>query len=635
MIFHFLRKQKAVPTTVNCALAITFFWLLFDLTLRFVVFGESTQPFMAQLYNQSILLSFFGAFILLYMAVIAYKLYRPFGILVGIVSATAYTLDLVSNIFTYKYLYTYFSGFHLGYVVQDPEYIVNALKTYLTISEIIGLPIVMGLFFLPFLTVFKKTTMLNFDWRPLWVLAPVLIMYVAVFLTMTPDSQHFIVLPNVNSSVQIVEYIKNYIDDEEGRETVLKDTPKMALPKKQFPTDELNTIVLIINESWSRDHFTPIDPNTTGMPKLISRLLAEKNEYFLFNSAFANSTATDLSWPAIMTGISPHQPYNTLMYFPLISNLTNNAGFDSVIFSSWRLEWANMWPFLQGGGFDVIIGASQIGAEIVNDLGIDDMITANQVRNFLIGVPKEKPLFLVFGTNSLHKPYQQTSSLLPDAKNYSNPYMNALGILDESIDVVLDALKEIGRYDKSLIFITADHGDGILSKNEIPRLTSFYDYFTKIPFVVKVPKNLNIDAKKHLSINVDQNVQNLDIAPTIAHLLGYCTGALKKDLCESYLGSSLFQNIKSDRVLLAINTNDVRKWVPEGFGIYQDHYRIVFSSLEPNLKGFNVRSDPFQTTDIWKNLPLELKEKVKDLVTTQKHFHRVFSAYGSMKDFEQ
>jgi len=67
--------------------------------------------------------------------------------------------------------------------------------------------------------------------------------------------------------------------------------------------------------------------------------------------------------------------------------------------------------------------------------------------------------------------------------------------VDEQFGKLVQALKDVGIYDDCAIFVMSDHGDfvgdyGMAEKAQ----SSFEDCLTKVPFLVKPPKNIPVDA---------------------------------------------------------------------------------------------------------------------------------------------
>ena len=93
-------------------------------------------------------------------------------------------------------------------------------------------------------------------------------------------------------------------------------------------------------------------------------------------------------------------------------------------------------------------------------------------------------------------------------------HMMQTAYVDKLMGLVVDRLKQQGLYDQSLVIITADHGVSFWP-GTFPRVTeekSLYDVGL-VPLFVKPPK---LKAPQV----VERNVQNIDILPTIADVVG-------------------------------------------------------------------------------------------------------------------
>lgn len=96
---------------------------------------------------------------------------------------------------------------------------------------------------------------------------------------------------------------------------------------------------------------------------------------------------------------------------------------------------------------------------------------------------------------------------------------------DNAIGCLLTELGKVGVYDDTLIIITADHGDEFNEHGELGHSAKLYDELLRVPLIIKWPGS-------HGCTVIDQQVQLLDIAPTILDFLG-----LEKP--KAFQGSSL------------------------------------------------------------------------------------------------
>lgn len=622
-----LLKKWKTPT--GSALALTLFWIATDLLLRFVIFPAANQPFWSQLYTKSVIMTFCGALGYTVLVNLLWRFARWMAVLVAAVVAALYTIDFAVGFFTQKYFFTYVTRYHINYVAQDLRYIVDAVSTYPGLGHIL---LVFALF-----SIFLSFGFASRNWKGAWgpgksilTIVGATAFYAVLFFRLSDDARHFVLLPNINAVHQSYLFSQDWQAAlaNPGERKKLGPHEKLALSPSTPLISAMKTVVLIVNESWGTDHFPVPKRGKQGMPLLASTIAAESSDYAIFYDAFTNSTATDVSWPSILTGIGPEESIERLSVSPLVSNFAARAGFKPAMFCSWRLEWGNIGPFISSGEFAKIEDVGTMGRPIVNDLGTDDLYTADRLHQYLTQeVSAEDKVFLVFASNGMHAPFQEKSANVEITDSNLTRYEKAQRIVDHSMDMVLKTLKKSGRYDESLIIITGDHGEGMFQPNPVHRIASYYDYFARIPFVVKMPKSTPEALRATFLANRTRNVQNLDIAPTLAHVFGQCAENTKNIVCGSQHGQSLFRPVEKNRILVAAGTNDVRRWVPEGFGLFRDKLRVLFSSAEPEIRAFNVENDPDQRNNIWNSVDVGTKQDFLRVIKDKRHLSRIYAAY--------
>ena len=62
-----------------------------------------------------------------------------------------------------------------------------------------------------------------------------------------------------------------------------------------------------------------------------------------------------------------------------------------------------------------------------------------------------------------------------------------MSFLDQQLGKIIDALREEGIYDNTLIIYSSDHGDMICDHNLLGKGAYFYDGCTNVPLIVKYP----------------------------------------------------------------------------------------------------------------------------------------------------
>ena len=79
---------------------------------------------------------------------------------------------------------------------------------------------------------------------------------------------------------------------------------------------------------------------------------------------------------------------------------------------------------------------------------------------------------------------------------------------------LFDELRDLGLYDRSLIVVTSDHGDGFMEHGFISHSTTPYEELVRVPLVVKLPGG------RFGGRVVEEQVRLADVMPTILETAG-------------------------------------------------------------------------------------------------------------------
>jgi len=137
-------------------------------------------------------------------------------------------------------------------------------------------------------------------------------------------------------------------------------------------------------------------------------------------------------------------------------------------------------------------------------------------------------------------------------------YDGEIAYTDYHLGLIFRKLKELGIYDRTLIIVTADHGDEFFEHGNKGHRKTLYDEVIKVPLVIKLPGG------KWGNRKIDSQVGLIDIVPTILELLDINRPARIQ-------GKSLLPLIKKDET---------------------ETPRFVLSELSPVLQSF--RSDDWK-----------------------------------------
>jgi arylsulfatase len=96
-------------------------------------------------------------------------------------------------------------------------------------------------------------------------------------------------------------------------------------------------------------------------------------------------------------------------------------------------------------------------------------------------------------------------------------YDGAIAYVDAEIGRILDGLRARGRLDRTLVVVTADHGEEFWDHGSFFHGGSLYDEQLHVPLLMRLPGG------EPRGVTVDAQVPTLDVLPTIADVLGVPT----------------------------------------------------------------------------------------------------------------
>src|SRR5205814_4982746 len=92
-------------------------------------------------------------------------------------------------------------------------------------------------------------------------------------------------------------------------------------------------------------------------------------------------------------------------------------------------------------------------------------------------------------------------------------YQGEIAYADQSLGVLLDTLKAAGAYDRTLIVVCGDHGEGRGEHNEETHSMLAYNSTLHVPLILRVPGE---PGGRRVAARVD----TIDVMPTVLELLG-------------------------------------------------------------------------------------------------------------------
>jgi choline-sulfatase len=140
----------------------------------------------------------------------------------------------------------------------------------------------------------------------------------------------------------------------------------------------------------------------------------------------------------------------------------------------------------------------------------DGAQTARLAKNW-IDSHRESPFFLMLHLYEPHAPWNPPEAFRGRGHD---AYDDEIAYADSIVGDVLDHLRSIGLYDRAIILVVSDHGEGLGDHGEIQHGILLYREALHVPMLLKLP------GEERGGTSIKAPAQLIDILPTLADLLG-------------------------------------------------------------------------------------------------------------------
>ncbi len=302
----------------------------------------------------------------------------------------------------------------------------------------------------------------------------------------------------------------------------LKSPPSEKLIKKEIANTPLlkkkPNIYLFVIESLREDFITK-----EIAPALFS--FKEENAHLLLT--FANSNNTTSSWYSIFNSYYPFylpaQKKHNWKSGSIPLSILKKAGYKIHVFSSSGLYFYNMDELLFGKKRHLLTSCFEPkGLPFETDRALFEKALENKSLSGNI---------FIFFFESTHFNYswppsfpQKFSPILSNMHNFAtydakdiykikNRYRNAIHYMDSLFGNFFTELKKRNLYDKSIIVVTADHGEEFYEKGHLFHASDLSDVQTRVPIYYR------FNNKKREFSQKNEITSQVDIFPTILDYL--------------------------------------------------------------------------------------------------------------------
>lgn len=228
--------------------------------------------------------------------------------------------------------------------------------------------------------------------------------------------------------------------------------------------------------------------------------------------------------------------------------------------------------------------------------------------DWLRGVARGKPFLCFVHYFDPHDPYDPPPPAVAGLDKY--PYDGEIAYTDAQIGRLLGGLEELGLRDKTLVVLTADHGEGLGEHLERTHGFFLYDATVMVPLVFCLPGIIPSE------VVLSSQVRTLDVMPTILDLAGAAVP-------ETAQGVSLARAILS-----GLEPPDMDAYIETYHTLYSYNWHELTGMRTPDWKYvrapvselYDLRSDPGEMDNLAAFKP-EIVSQMEDLLRRTEEEH--------------
>ncbi len=249
----------------------------------------------------------------------------------------------------------------------------------------------------------------------------------------------------------------------------------------------------------------PTTPNLDSLAK----------DAFVFSRAYAPYPTSNLSYASILTGLSPRatstyarmKQKSDRKTHPLTSTpaLLRSLGYKTIGITAFNRATSQN---------DDWFGLLRDGFEVYNPEQKEEQLSADLVVESVKGqlaILAGKPFFMWAHFLDPHNPYKKWPGF-DFGESKLQRYDGEIGWTDKNVGDVIQRLKDLDLFDKTIIVMFSDHGEEFNEHGGWFHNSNVYQEQVRVPLMIRVPK-----AKGRV---IDTVVSLTDLHPTITQLLG-------------------------------------------------------------------------------------------------------------------
>ncbi len=367
----------------------------------------------------------------------------------------------------------------------------------------------------------------------------------------------------------------------------------------ETPQTSRRNVVIVFLESTRTRSTTPYNEDLNTTPFLL--WLSE--ESLMFERAYAVVPHTSKALVASLCGVSPPLDTERTESEPgaiparCVPELLEDHGYRTAFFQSATEDFERRPQLVENLGYEDFFSTedmSKEGYDKANYFGYEDDIMLEPSEEWL-QQNREEPFLATYLTVTAHHNYvvPETYGEREFARDDElNRYLNTVRYQDFFLRNLFDQYRELGLYDETTFIVFGDHGEGFDEHGLKQHDNTIYEEGLRIPFFIHQPGRWEGGER------VEPAVNELDILPTVADLLGYEVRG------GAYPGSSMLSP-PEDRTLMASCYHEHTCLASiSGDEKYIYHYGNMADEY------FDLSSDPYERHNI---IEQQSEERIKAL----------------------
>jgi len=322
------------------------------------------------------------------------------------------------------------------------------------------------------------------------------------------------------------------------------DAPPNHARLAETPQTSRRNVVIVFLESTRARSTTAYEEDLNTTPFLA----ALAKESLLFERAYAVVPHTSKALVASLCGVPPPLDTQRTESEPdaipaqCLPELLEDHGYRTAFFQSAE-NYERRSQLVENVGYEDFFwigNMSKEGYDKANYFGYEDDIMLKPSERWL-QQNDDEPFLATYLTVTAHHNY-----VVPDTyggrrfaeDDELNRYLNAVRYQDFFLHNLFDQYKKLGLYEETTFIVFGDHGEGFDEHGLKQHDNTIYEEGLRIPFVIHQP------GRWEEGTTVEPAVNELDVLPTVADLLGYAVHG------GTYPGTSMLTP-PEDRTLMA------------------------------------------------------------------------------------